>query len=163
MKKILKYDALKYDLTEDEAKIINDFLSSRNRPTHFTFRGQSLKAMKMEVFNEGSYEEVKPFWTKDHLLAWEKEIFPQFDTFNDYLISENICVVNERYPEGAVRDYQRYQEMTTKWNALNSIRKKYRGKIKTEVVGNIPEPIKEPEYTEEEEAKRKVILSDIPF
>ena len=130
--KILQYDKTQFTLTEEDAKSINEFLSRRDRPTHFTFKGKSLMARKMEVLEEGNdnkpaYMEFK--WADDHLLAWEKEIFTKFETFKEYLISEGAWTNNPKYQDGAVKDHQLYRELNAKWGALNDLR--FRNEKKT--------------------------------
>ncbi len=189
---ILQYDKTQFTLTEEEAKRINEFLSRRDRPTHFTFKGKSLMARKMEVLEEG--HENKPAylefqWTDEHLEKWENEIFPQFSTFEEYLISQGAWVINDKYPNGAVRDFKKYRELNTKWVALQTLRYKRNptktlealDKIRAKLAGNMsvcgdnlsPEPISKTEKPISKEQKsdnnlgltegQKTVLREIPF
>lgn len=122
---ILQYDKNQFVLTDNEAKQINNWLENRQGQTHYTFRGKSLMARKMEVLEEG--KENKPAfmefnWTDEYLERWENEVFENFNTFEDYLISQGAWVVNDKYPDGAVKDHKLYRELTAKQSALSGYR-----------------------------------------
>jgi len=126
MKLIRRYgnDKIEYDLTDEEARVINAFLTNPNKGTHIDFRGEALKANQLEVVNEKAIklERSKQQWTDIELTNWEKEIFTNRNTFNEYLINMGVWRVDKQYPDGIIIDPIKYQELTDKWNALQYVR-----------------------------------------
>lgn len=132
--KILKYDKVTFNLTDDEAKEITEFLTSPERTTHYNFKGQSLKSMKMEILDE-KVQNINPIyldysWSDDQLTEFEKEIFgPNWEkgklirkTFKEYMVDLGAWIINSKYPNGAVGDHKLYIELNAKWDKLQDLR-----------------------------------------
>ena len=49
--KILKHKDVEFTLTENESEKLTELLISKNKPTHFNFRGNTLKSSMCEVRN----------------------------------------------------------------------------------------------------------------
>jgi len=125
MAKILRYDKIEYDLTDTEFNQLTEKLTSIPRPPTIFFRGNLLKSYKIEVINSINQQgNVIEAWSDEELTRWENEIFPRFDKFNDYLISEGSWVVNDKYPDGIVKNYKLYMQLTKKWYALQNLRQR---------------------------------------
>ena len=125
----------RHDLTEEEAKEVSDFLSNPNRSTHLNFRGQSLKAHQCEV-RDINYDNSREryVWSDDQLSDFEKEIYNNYDHFSDFLVAQNVIVINERYPHGAVKSDMSniYTMYVKKYSAMMDWRYRTGKKIKPE-------------------------------
>ena len=118
-KKVLKYDKTTFELTDDEAKEVTNFLTSPDRTTHYNFKGQALKSMKMEIMDNTT--PLNPIyldysWSDEHLAVWGEEVG---DNFKKYLVGLKVISNTDQY---IIKDRKMYIELQAKWNKLQDLR-----------------------------------------
>ena len=113
----------RYDITDEEADQITEFLTDPNRTINFDFKGQTFKASMMRVRNPQEQQNQLAYlefhWEDQELEQFEKEIFEQFTTFDEYLIAEMVIDTHDR-----IKNSDTYRTLTAKWNRLNELRSK---------------------------------------
>ena len=129
----------RYDISDEEAEEISEFLTSRNRATHFDFRGQSLHAKSARVkekFNKRpiiSMEEKRAYDLDNPIERaiierFEKELEKEWEgfedtwQFTDYLIKLETIRIDPTTQGIIIRNPELYMELNKKWNAFNELR-----------------------------------------
>ena len=119
------------EIASEEAEKIKSILLQEDTPEFIQVQGQPIKSSRIVgVFKQvGQYsshqkeEEKENKWTDEELKEFEQEL-SQYKDFTDYLVSKGAWVVNDYYPEGAVKNPQLYTEMEDKRIALSSLRRR---------------------------------------
>jgi hypothetical protein len=115
------------DISQEEANKIKPLLLEHEPPEFIQVQGQPIKTAKIiGVFEDqplpATFQGSEFYWSDEELVKWEEDIFKYHDTFKSYLISQGAWLVNEWYPNGAVRRPQLYRMLIAKWNKLNELR-----------------------------------------
>ena len=172
--KLLKYQQTEYNLTDQEYDKILEVMLSKPRPFNIEFRGNILKTSQVEVFNnQQSYltNLLEDFWSVKELLSFQDEI-EKAGSFKKLLIKEDAWVVNDKYPEGAVRDHRLYEKLHSKRSALMTYRNKQEREAAKDIkefktpenlIKSIDEEIEPKSKVKSDEVKDKVNIEDIPF
>lgn len=156
-----------YDLTDEKAEEINNFLSSGNRATHFEWNGQSFMAKNARIRKKSIPQiEVKRGYDLNNPV--EREIIEDFEKvlmqewvdnvgswqFTDYLVKMDAIRIDSGTVNEIVKNPKLYTELSKKWNALGELRNL---REKAKKLGK--ELVKVKPKTEEE----GVSLEKIPF
>ena len=158
----------KLNISDKAGEEIKQTLLMVTPPLFIEIDGQTIKTNTIkavlkdnEVFTSSKDEF---YWSDKELEDWEKEIFDEelgIKTFNEYLLRERVIIINSKFPNGAVRDPEKYRLLQAKWNKLNELRfKREKGKDFSEVKAKIKKSIGV--FTESVEIP-KVDLKNIPF
>ena len=120
----------KLQISDRDAEKIKELLLDPEPPKFVKIEGQVIKTANIiGVFKDealpSTFQKPEYHWSDKELEQFEDEIFGSespYSTFEEYLISEGAWVINDRYPYGAVRNPEKYQMLTVKWNCLQDLR-----------------------------------------
>jgi len=118
------------DVSNDTARQINQewnewLLDKKNNPSSVTINNQNILMNRIRGVRFDAPQEIYRYdlSNKEHkgiIRDFEKELGEL--TIKEYLIKKDAWVVNSKYPEGAVRDPNLYNELTKKHSSLQELR-----------------------------------------
>ena len=121
----------KLNISDQDGNKIKEILMSQNPPLFIEIGGQTIKTntIKAVLKNGESFQQAHQefYWSDEDLETWGEEVFNEelgIKTFNEYLIREGAIVINSHYPEGIVKDPEKYRMLQEKWSKLNALRNK---------------------------------------